>query len=62
MFCAKSPSFVQVRGVITCPLGLVTASRDKTVKIWTQAEDQYVLDKNLVSVFNPIAEFDLTIS
>lgn len=26
----------QVRGVLSCPLGIVTASRDKTVKIWVE--------------------------
>eukprot|EP00983_Pelagomonas_calceolata_P128555 1161522-Pelagomonas_calceolata.AAC.4 len=26
----------QVRGVLVCELGIVTASRDKTIKIWVQ--------------------------
>lgn len=41
--------WLQVRAVITCPLGLVTASRDKSVRVWTEGEDhQFSLDKSLV--------------
>ncbi|KAL3142953.1 hypothetical protein ABBQ38_003238 [Trebouxia sp. C0009 RCD-2024] len=39
-----------VRAVITCPLGLVTASRDKTVRVWTEGEDhQFSLDKSMAT-------------
>lgn len=62
MFGSDTSSFVQVRGVISCPLGIVTASRDKTVKVWVQAKDQYVLDKNLVIPTDPIPEIHLPIS
>lgn len=32
-----------------CPLGIVSGSRDKTVKIWKEASDtEFVLDKTLV--------------
>ena len=55
MFSANQLSFLQVRGVISCPLGLVTASRDKTVRIWTEAKDQYSLDKSLVAAPGPTA-------
>lgn len=38
-----------VRGVITCPLGVITASRDKTIRVWTESEDkQFQLNKSLV--------------
>ncbi|KAL0030698.1 hypothetical protein WJX77_002586 [Trebouxia sp. C0004] len=38
-----------VRGVITCPLGVITASRDKTVRVWKESQDkQFLLDKSLV--------------
>ncbi len=34
----RNPLCLQVRGVAVCPLGILTASRDKTVKLW--AEDK----------------------
>ncbi|KAL0051183.1 hypothetical protein WJX82_003205 [Trebouxia sp. C0006] len=38
-----------VRGVITSPLGVITASRDKTVRVWKESQDkQFLLDKSLV--------------
>lgn len=41
--------FQQVRGVITSPFGIVTASRDKTIRVWTEAGNDFNLDKSLVS-------------
>ena len=39
--------------MITCPLGVITASRDKTVRVWNESRDkQFQLDKSLVSEFH----------
>ena len=61
-FLPVSSPFVQVRAVISCPIGLVTASRDKTIRIWTEAEGHYSLDKSLVTARGPIAVNHLPVS
>ena len=39
--------------MITSPIGIATASRDKTVRLWIETEGEYKLDKNLVRGIPP---------
>ncbi len=38
----------QVRALCVCELGVITASRDKTIKLWKEVEGQYVVESTYV--------------
>jgi hypothetical protein len=45
--CAILPT-PQVRGIVACELGIVTSSRDKTVKLWVEGGNCYELQSTMV--------------
>ena len=46
--CALDGSVAQVRGVAACDLGIVTGSRDKTVRLWVEEGKAYTLLNTMV--------------
>ena len=39
---------LQVRSLLVCDLGLLTGSRDKTIKLWKKVADGYEVDNTYV--------------
>ena len=42
------PCKFQVRSVLVCDVGLLTGSRDKTIKLWKETGDGYVVESTYV--------------
>lgn len=39
---------LQVRALCVCELGLFTASRDKTIKLWKEVEGHFVVESTFI--------------
>ena len=48
--------YIQVRTVLDTDLGIVTGSRDKTLKVWERVGQDFVVSKTLVSAFTALLD------